>query len=102
MVAQMPHCDQYVLHAPGECEYCDHYPEAQAQRVKDGINFTGKKDPSKKQCPAEARRALANINRWPGNIPHAPTDPDCQCGASMIGVLPRTPGHSDWCPARSK
>lgn len=26
---QMPHCDAYVLHAPGVCEYCDRHPDWQ-------------------------------------------------------------------------
>ena len=36
-----PHCDQRVLHAPGECQYCDMCPEWQQLRVAWGIAFTG-------------------------------------------------------------
>lgn len=36
-----PHCDQRVLHAPGECEFCDACPEWQALRKAWGIAFTG-------------------------------------------------------------
>ncbi len=36
-----PHCDQRILHAPGECEYCDGHPEWQALRQSWGIAFTG-------------------------------------------------------------
>jgi hypothetical protein len=40
-IAQFPHCDQRVLHAPGECEYCDRHPDWQALRKAWGIAFTG-------------------------------------------------------------
>ena len=63
-----PHCDSDVLHAPGECEFCDHYSKRQAQRVADGINFTGHRDASKKPCPSEERRPLELIERWGGNV----------------------------------
>jgi len=36
-----PHCDSRVLHAPGECEFCDQRPEWQALRQAWGIAFTG-------------------------------------------------------------
>jgi hypothetical protein len=67
--APYPHCDSKVLHAPGECEYCDHYPEKQEERVAKKINFTGHNDPDKSQCPAEQARPLETINRWHGNVP---------------------------------
>lgn len=60
--APFPHCDDLVLHAPGECKYCDHYPDRQAERVSSGVNFTGH-GPD----PASGRRPLEIINRWPGN-----------------------------------
>jgi hypothetical protein len=69
LVAQYPHCDQYVLHRPSSCEYCG-LPENEplhAYRREHGINYTGENDPAKKQCPAEARRAKKTIDRWPGN-----------------------------------
>lgn len=66
----MPHCDELVLHAPGECRYCDVYAsDLQADRVAQGINFTGHSDPDKAQCPAEVRRPNAIINLWGGNRP---------------------------------
>ena len=71
-----PHCDDAVLHAPGECVYCDRYPEAQARREANGINFTGQHDPSREPCPAEARRGLGAINRWSGNWPTTQQDID--------------------------
>lgn len=67
--APFPHCDSQVLHAPGKCEYCDEYPLMQQDRRRSSVNFTGENDPDKKQCPAEARRALAIINKWGGNVP---------------------------------
>jgi hypothetical protein len=74
---QFPHCDSGVLHAPNECEYCDHHPEWQYLRHIWGINFTGHKDPSKIQCPAERVRPLDTIEGWGGNVPTngRPVDP---------------------------
>lgn len=65
-----PHCDQGVLHAPGECEYCDRYPAWQRYREVAGIAFTGH-DPDGWQvaCPAEQRRGRENAQAWPGNRP---------------------------------
>lgn len=79
----IPHCDSRVLHAPGECDYCDKYPRAQAERMKARICFTGKTpehmailaggratlwDP----CPADQARppqTSADHRRWAGNKP---------------------------------
>jgi hypothetical protein len=36
-----PHCDQRILHAPGDCWACDLYPDWQELRTKWGIAFTG-------------------------------------------------------------
>lgn len=66
---QFPHCDPNVLHAPGECKYCDHRPVWQWGRIADGINFTGHHDPDKATCPAEQRRPVDTINQWGGNVP---------------------------------
>lgn len=66
---RFPHCDSAVLHAPGECEFCDLHPDWQWLREHWGINFTGHNDPKKSKCPAETRRSLAIINRWGGNVP---------------------------------
>jgi hypothetical protein len=68
--AVYPHCDDLVMHAPGECVYCDKYPISQDFRERYGINFTGHHDPAKEPCPSERRRSLETINRWPGNRPH--------------------------------
>lgn len=66
-----PHCDQWVLHAPGKCEYCDMCPEAQARRVEIGVCFTGAPEDGKCPCPSELLRGIDVINHWPGNRPAA-------------------------------
>jgi len=38
---RFPHCDQRILHSPGECEFCDAAPEWQQLRKAWGIAFTG-------------------------------------------------------------
>lgn len=48
---QAPHCNAEVLHAPGQCHYCDHYPDRQAARAASGGSFS----------PPEA-------NGWSGNV----------------------------------
>lgn len=40
-IAQFPHCDSRILHAPGECEFCDRRSEWQELREAWGIAFTG-------------------------------------------------------------
>lgn len=67
--AAMPHCDQRVLHAPGDCQYCDEYPDWQAAREAWGINFTGKREEGKLPCPSEGARSLETTERWAGNRP---------------------------------
>lgn len=63
-MAEFPHCDPLVLHAPGACIYCDKRPAAQQARVAAGVNFTGE-GPD----PATAVRPLETIERWYGNTP---------------------------------
>lgn len=65
----MAHCDQTVLHAPGECQFCDHYPQAQALRQWWRINFTGHHDPDKAPCPSTHFRSDETRDLWPGNRP---------------------------------
>jgi hypothetical protein len=62
-----PHCDARVLHAPGTCEFCDHFPDMQNARIAYGINFTGEHDEHLAPCPAEIARTLEHIERWVGN-----------------------------------
>lgn len=63
------HCDPTVVHAPGECEYCDLYPYRQALMDLWRVNFTGHSDPDRLPSLAEQRRPLDRIEHWPGNVP---------------------------------
>jgi hypothetical protein len=55
--ATIPHCDQRILHAPRECEFCDMHPEWQALRVLWGIAFTGyTPEGTELPCPADAAK----------------------------------------------
>jgi len=66
--ATMPHCDERVLHAPGECHYCDEHPDWQALRALWGIAFTGHRPgPDQMACPSDFRRGLNGADVWPGN-----------------------------------
>lgn len=73
-----PHCDQMVLHAPSECEYCDTRPDLQELRQVWGIAFTGQtvaNFPGGVQhlpCPADYNRppgSRSDHRNWPGNTP---------------------------------
>lgn len=65
--APFPHCDQRILHAPGDCKYCDCYPAAQKLRDAWGIAFTGQKPrPGCLPCPADHARGNKH-KQWPGN-----------------------------------
>lgn len=65
-----PHCDQSVLHAPGVCEYCDHYPDWQEMRTRQRIGFTDHPATDVSPCPSTWFRSAEIRNRWPGNRPH--------------------------------
>ena len=68
-IQMFPHCDQRILHVPGECSYCDAYPEWQALRVAWGIAFTGW-EPEGTELPCPADHARGNNHKlWPGNTP---------------------------------
>jgi hypothetical protein len=68
-IPQFPHCDQRVLHAPGECEYCDGHSDWQALRAAWGIAFTNYQPDGKElPCPAMYARGEASINSWGGNV----------------------------------
>jgi hypothetical protein len=59
-----PHCNVQVIHAPGECYYCDTYaPDQQSARIASNTPFT----------PNEA-------NGWEGNV--AQKSPFIACGTS--------------------
>lgn len=69
-VGQFPHCDQRILHAPGECAHCDIYPEWQDLREMWGIAFTGWEPENKElPCPADYARGNYIHQLWPGNRP---------------------------------
>jgi hypothetical protein len=76
---RIPHCDAWVLHAPGECQYCDGHPEWQKWRTDNRMNFTGHYDQEKDICPAEKRRSVGKINAWGGNKPHGYPPVTVQC-----------------------
>jgi hypothetical protein len=87
LVQQYPHCDQYVLHLKGSCEYCDSpsCDPLHTWRVEHNMNHTGENDPNKQQCPAEARRPISQINRWQGNqIKADPFDTEELCQEEVI------------------
>ena len=70
-----PHCDSAVLHAPGECVYCDDYPDWQSYRRTARVAFTGHEPKADEiLCPSEQRRSLTHINRWGGNVPRSRSD----------------------------
>jgi hypothetical protein len=72
MIKQFPHCDQRVLHAPGECEFCDKHPVWQALRLGWGIAFTGY-EPDGKELPDPATYARGEtLNAWQGNVAKPP------------------------------
>lgn len=71
--ALFPHCDARILHAPGECEYCDRHPKEQQDRIECGIAFTGH-EPAEGQvsCPADVARppdSPSDHRHWAGNKP---------------------------------
>lgn len=63
-----PHCDPRILHAPGECKFCDVYPNWQELRQYWGIAFTGY-EPEGTELPDPATHVRGdNANKWQGNI----------------------------------
>jgi hypothetical protein len=66
--SMFPHCDPRVLHAPGECNYCDKHGEWQALRIAWGVTFTGyEPDIGEVPDPATLNRPVKTIEKWPGN-----------------------------------
>lgn len=67
------HCDDLVLHAPRQCEYCDRHQSWQVARIRLGIAFTGnawnEKGTTLRPCPATLLRSVETIERWYGNVP---------------------------------
>jgi len=65
---QFPHCDPRILHAPGECEFCDMHKEWQYLRQMWGIAFTGY-TPEEKELPCPADHARGDSHKlWGGNV----------------------------------
>jgi hypothetical protein len=65
-----PHCDQRILHQPGDCWACDLYPDWQKLRELWGIDFSGHSTPGKLPCPADYHRppgSLSDHQKWPNN-----------------------------------
>jgi hypothetical protein len=64
---QVPHCDQRILHAPGECVFCDKHSDWQWLRQIWGIAFTGY-EPEKNELPCPADNARGDQHKlWHGN-----------------------------------
>ena len=79
MIEQFPHCDQRILHQPGECEFCDHHAEWQELRLGWGIAFTGHAPRAAQKnfhtnelpCPADYNRppgSRSDHRQWGGNV----------------------------------
>lgn len=75
---RFPHCDSRILHAPGQCRYCDASPDLQQVRKMWNVSFTGDGSATAAEgttpCPAEAVRGKG-VNAWGGNVanPHEDT-----------------------------
>lgn len=78
---QYPHCDTRILHAPGECEFCDGHADWQLLRKRWGIAFTGHQPQVERigpvtrkelPCPADFNRppdSPSDHRQWHGNTP---------------------------------
>lgn len=70
-----PHCDARVVHAPGECVWCDVAEEVhgwQTQRREGGRAFTGHAPDAmagQLPCPSDVARGKAGAHVWGGNRP---------------------------------
>lgn len=69
---QYPHCEARILHAPGECKYCDQHSDWQQLRVTWGIAFSGH-EPTEEQPIADPadlavmKGERGDYNQWHGN-----------------------------------
>lgn len=93
-----PHCDQRVLHAPGDCDTCDDFPLLQKARQVWGIAFTGQ--PTSREapqpCPSDAARGIGKAHAWHGNTPTA----TLVGGQHLCNVHPRSECEAP-CPVHS-
>ena len=77
-IRQFPHCDARILHAPGECDFCDTHQEWQELREAWDIAFTG--HPATVDglpCPADHQRppgSPGDHRLWGGNKPTSARD----------------------------
>ena len=94
---QFPHCDQRILHAPGECQFCDKHPDWQELRTKWGIAFTGyEPEGTELPCPADHARG-DNHKLWYGNTAK-PANRCIECGhGSHIGPCTGLDAAGDIC-----
>ena len=100
---QFPHCDQRILHAPGECKYCDDRPEWQELRKAWGILFTGQSsDPDswtrQLPCPSDYNRpkgSMSDARQWGGNLPAPPGVEPIGTDYAMYEVYPTDPRLHD-------
>lgn len=68
VIGQFPHCDQRILHARGECSYCDEHVDWQALREAWSIAFTGyEPEGTELPCPADYSRGDSH-KLWYGNV----------------------------------
>lgn len=67
--AYMPHCDSSILHSPGSCVACDHYPDWQEYRKVARMNFSNTDDSNCAPCPSLHFRPAETRDRWYGNVP---------------------------------
>lgn len=101
LIGRPPHCDQRVLHAPGECTFCDKRPDWQVLRTRWGIAFTGKTPEDteySKQlpCPADFNRGDKH-KAWHGNVA-SPPDEDAKLAVwrvMCVAGLPLTQDIND-------
>lgn len=86
---QFPHCDARVLHAPGECKFCDLNPNWQYLRQVWGIAFTGYQ-PEEKELPCPADYARGDSHKlWSGNTARPEGRVEAQQPASKLrGGIP--------------
>lgn len=79
---QFPHCDPRILHAVGECGFCDKHPYWQAMRLAWGIAFTGyTPEGTELPCPADHARGDKH-KEWNGNTAQ-PVHPESNYRASI-------------------
>ena len=64
-----PHCDSNILHSPGTCEFCDHYPDRQELRRHYGEPFTDQQGEHEDIGGRSKRQA----EKWWGNRASKPT-----------------------------